>query len=434
MKRQETRLNSAVTDRIIALLEGGPVEAAEWAKRMDRLEAEWGTDVYAVLLFVLTHLDFSGARAREHWGRVLRQWEQLNRDLPERVDLRVAVLHYFLRIQKKLRNPAIVELRILRRTQASVVMDELTRLHNFRFFQEQIQTEVRRTNREDTTLALLMVDIDDFKGFNDTRGHLAGNVALRRLAGVLKRAVRETDAPARYGGEEFAVLLPNTRKMGALKVAEKVRLAIEKAKVGLEKGRSGSPLTVSVGLATLPGDAANAEDLIEKADRALYIAKSMGKNCVKPFSDERREHIRLDTALTGQFSLVDSHRHVLTTLNVSEGGLLFLSEEPPNRGSLAQVKLALPPGGHPVEGVLRVMRVKPVKDGYEIGTQIVHMSHRDRHRFRIFLRQIKEGGVIQLLPTARAPRSTASGRRVAAPRAAKKTRAGKARARAVRSA
>jgi hypothetical protein len=80
------------------------------------------------------------------------------------------------------------------------------------------------------------------------------------------------------------------------------------------------------------------------------------------------------------------------------------------------------------------MRVKPVKDGYEIGTQIVHMSHRDRHRFRIFLRQIKEGGVIQLLPTARARRSTASGRGVAAPRAAKKTRAGKARARAVRSA
>ncbi len=210
MRRPETRLSSAVADRIIALLEEGPGEAAEWAEKMSQLEAEWGVDVYAVLLFVLTHLDFSGAKAHEHWRRVLRQWEELNRSLPEQADLRVAVLHYFLRIQKKLRNPTIVELKILRQTQDSVVIDELTRLHNYRFFQEQIQTEARRADREDTTLALLMLDIDDFKAFNDTRGHLAGNVALRRLAGVLKRAVRETDFAARYGGEEFSVVLPNT--------------------------------------------------------------------------------------------------------------------------------------------------------------------------------------------------------------------------------
>jgi diguanylate cyclase (GGDEF)-like protein len=430
MKRQETRLSSAVADRIIALLEDGPGEAREWALKMERLEAEWGVDVYAVLLFILTHLDFSGARAREHWGRVLRRWEELNRSLPEPVDLRVAVLHYFLRTQRKLRNPAIVELKILRRTQDSVVTDELTRLHNYRYFQEQIRTEVRRAEREDTSLALLMLDIDDFKGFNDSRGHLAGNVALRRLASVLKRAVRETDLAARYGGEEFAVLLPNTRKLGALKVAEKIRLAIEKAKIGPEKGQPGSPLTVSVGLATLPGDAQNAEELLERADRALYAAKSMGKNCVRPFSDERREHVRLDTALTGRFNLVDSHSHVLTTLNVSEGGLLFLSTEPPTRGTLAQVQLALPRGGHAVEGVLRIMRVRPVEDGFEIGTQIVHMSHRDRTRFRAFLRELKEGGVIQLLPTKRARGATGRGSRTATGRRAPR----KTSARAARSA
>lgn len=430
MKRQETRLSSAVADRIIALLEDGPGEAGDWALKMERLEAEWGVDVYAVLLFILTHLDFSGARAREHWGRVLRRWEELNRSLPEPMDLRVAVLHYFLRIQKKLRNPAIVELRILRRTQDSVVTDELTRLHNFRHFQQQIRTEVRRAEREDTSLALLMLDIDDFKIFNDSRGHLAGNVALRRLASVLKRAVRETDLAARYGGEEFAVLLPNTRKLGALKVAEKIRLAIAKAKIGPEKGQHGSPLTVSVGLATLPGDAQNAEELLERADRALYAAKSMGKNCVRPFSDERREHVRLDTALTGRFNLVDSHSHLLTTLNVSEGGLLFLSTEPPTRGALAQVQLVLPRGGHAVEGVLRIMRVRPVEDGFEIGTQIVHMSHRDRGRFRAFLRELKEGGVIQLLPTKMARGATGRGSRNAPGERAP----GKASARAARSA
>jgi diguanylate cyclase (GGDEF)-like protein len=406
MKRQDAKLSSAVADRIITLLEEGPDDAPAWAEKMRRLEARWGVDVYAVLLFVLTHLDFSGAKAREHWGRVLRQWEELNRRQRDKVDLRVAVLHYFLRIQKKLRNPAIVELRFLKRTQASVITDELTQLHNYRFFQDQLRTETRRAAREDTSLALLMIDIDDFKNFNDTRGHLAGNVALRRLAGALTRAVRETDLAVRYGGEEFAVLLPNTPKLGALKVAEKVRLAIEKAGIGRHKRRGEKPLTVSIGLATLPGDAGTAKELIEKADRALYMAKSKGKNCVQPFSEERREHLRLETALSGSFSLVDSHSHVLTTLNVSEGGLLFMSEELPDRGALAQVQLALPNAVEPVQGVLRVMRVRPAKDGYEIGTQIVHMSPLDRRRFRVFLRELRSGGVLQLLPRRPARKKT----------------------------
>ena len=108
---------------------------------------------------------------------------------------------------------------------------------------------------------------------------------------------------------------------------------------------------------------------------------------------------------------------MLTTLNVSDGGLLFLSEEPPNKGALAQVQLALPNEKGMVEGVLRVMRVQPVQDGYEIGTQIVHMSQRDRRRFRVFLGKIKKGEVIQLLPR-RLPRRSAP-RRKAPARAAR---------------
>ncbi len=77
MKRQDTKLSSAVAERIVALLEEGPLEAAEWVKTMKRLEKELGLDVYSVLLFVLTHLDFSGAKAREHWRRVLDQWNDL---------------------------------------------------------------------------------------------------------------------------------------------------------------------------------------------------------------------------------------------------------------------------------------------------------------------------------------------------------------------
>jgi diguanylate cyclase (GGDEF)-like protein len=393
MNRQAIALSSAVADRIIALLEQGATDLDGWRRAMCALEKETGLEVYTVLLFVLTHLEFAREKAREHWERILRQWQQLNDTVPGKVDLRVAVLQYFLRSQRKLRNPAIVELKILKRTQDSVIIDELTRLHNFRHFQDRLKAEARRADREGTTLSLLMVDADDFKAYNDTRGHLAGNVALRRVAGALKRAVRETDLVARYGGEEFAILLPNTPKAAALRVGEKVRRAVEKARVGVDATSGSRPLTVSVGLASLPGDAADPTQLVERADQALYVAKSLGKNCVRPFSDERREFSRLDAALVGRFNVLEKEGYTLTTLNVSEGGLLFLCEQRLAEGALVRVELRLPSSPEPVECVVRAVRVVPGRGGFEIGSQIVHMPRPHQRRFRVFLHDLREGRV-----------------------------------------
>jgi hypothetical protein len=205
---------------------------------------------------------------------------------------------------------------------------------------------------------------------------------------------------ARYGGEEFAILLPSTPKLAGLRVAEKVRQAIERAGIGREQDPEGRAMTVSIGVASLPGDASGARELVEKADRALYVAKSQGKNCVRPYSDERREFPRLDVALVGRFNLVESRSHTLTTLNVSEGGLLFLSEEPMTAGSLVRVQLAVPPGEEPVECVVRVVRVVEAHGGYEIGAQIVHIPHQQHHRLRLFLRVAKVGEAAAK-PTAR---------------------------------
>jgi diguanylate cyclase (GGDEF)-like protein len=373
---------------------------------MARLEAEAGPEVYGVLLFVLTQLDFPPDKAQEHWLRILRQWEDLNRRVPEKVDLRVAVLQYFLRSQRKLHNPAIVEIKILRKTQDSAIYDELTRLYNFRYFQDRVVSEVRRSTRYDQPLTLLMIDADDFKAFNDTKGHLAGNMALRRLASVLKKTVREVDVAARYGGEEFAILLPSTGKLAGLKLGEKLRQAIEKAGIGKDEKKAGEALTVSIGVASLPGDAASAEELVDRADRALYIAKSMGKNCVKPFSDERREYARLDAVLPGRFSVLEKCSHALTTLNVSEGGVLFHSREPLPAGAFVRLRLALPPSGEPVECAVRVLRVVGARGGFEIGTEIVHMPRTHQRRFRFFLKLLKAGGMVEP-PAARRRRPRA---------------------------
>jgi diguanylate cyclase (GGDEF)-like protein len=394
MVKQDSRLGSAVADRIIGMLEDGPKTPAGWREAMSWVEKESGPEVYAVLLFVLAQLDFPPEKAQEHWLRILRQWEDLNRRVPEKVDLRVAVLQYFLRSQRKLHNPAIVEIKILRKTQDSAIYDELTRLYNFRYFQDRVVSEVRRATRYDQPLTLLMIDADDFKSFNDSRGHLAGNMALRRLATVLKKTVREVDVAARYGGEEFAILLPSTGKLAALKLGEKLRQAVEKAGIGKDAKGGGGPLTVSIGVASLPGDAASAPELVDRADRALYIAKSMGKNCVKPFSDERREYARLDASLAGRFSVVEKGTHALTTLNVSEGGVLFHAKEPLPAGAFVKLQLALPPSGEPVECAVRVLRVVGARGGFEIGTEIIHMPRAHQRRFRFFLKLLKAGEIV----------------------------------------
>jgi len=160
--KTEIGLHSTVAERIIGMLEEGPSTPAGWRDAMARLARQSGPGVYSALLFVLTQLDFEDGPAREHWDRILRQWEILNRRVPEKVDLRVAVLQYFLRSQRKLHNPAIVEIKLLKRTQASAIYDELTRLYNYRYFQDRVVSEARRALRYDDALTLMMLDVDDF--------------------------------------------------------------------------------------------------------------------------------------------------------------------------------------------------------------------------------------------------------------------------------
>jgi diguanylate cyclase (GGDEF)-like protein len=157
--------------------------------------------------------------------------------------------------------------------------DGLTRLHNHRYFQDRMRIEVRRSDRTGEQLALLLVDIDDFKALNDRHGHAVGDQVLRQVGSVLNESVREADLPARYGGEEFVVLAPHTGKVGALALAEKLRGAVSRSRFEADgtSGASALHVTVSIGVSVYGGDARR---LFNDADRALYQAKATGKDCV----------------------------------------------------------------------------------------------------------------------------------------------------------
>ncbi|GLU38753.1 PleD family two-component system response regulator [Pseudomonas sp. NBRC 100443] len=160
--------------------------------------------------------------------------------------------------------------------------DGLTGLSNRRHFDEYLEMEWRRALREQSQLSLLLIDVDHFKAYNDTFGHVAGDEALRRVAGTIREScARSSDLPARYGGEEFAIILPGTSPGGARLLAEKLRLTVQALGIAHEQPDSGAVLTVSVGVATLtPGQGESCLKLIEHADRALYNAKHGGRNQV----------------------------------------------------------------------------------------------------------------------------------------------------------
>ena len=159
-------------------------------------------------------------------------------------------------------------------------LDPLTGLWNRRVFMDRLTEEVSRFDRYGSPISLLMIDLDDFKTLNDSRGHAAGDDALRLLGRLIMGQFRVTDIAARYGGDEFGVILPGTNKTEAFATAEKLRSAV--AGLGLDfghKGRSGV-VTASIGVASAGPAAPDVDRLLEAADRALYRAKASGRDTV----------------------------------------------------------------------------------------------------------------------------------------------------------
>lgn len=174
--------------------------------------------------------------------------------------------------------------------------DGMTKLYIYRHFYTLLENEMRRCNRYNRNMSLIMMDIDNFKKINDTYGHLIGDLILKRLAAVLQETVRKIDIPARYGGEEFVVILPETDKENACVIAERIRKNIAQIVVKVNETQELSP-TVSMGVAQFSTDGKEPKDLINSADTALYFSKHNGKNCVSTFEQDgckKVEQINID--------------------------------------------------------------------------------------------------------------------------------------------
>lgn len=160
--------------------------------------------------------------------------------------------------------------------------DGLTGMFNFRYFKVELEKSVRNAARYGRPVSLIMADVDWFKHYNDTNGHAAGDQCLKKVAEVFMKTSREVDIAARYGGEEFVVVMPETDIEGALKLAERLRVKLKEETIPFEEMQPGGAVTISLGVASYPQDAADAQALVEAADKALYKAKENGRNTVWP--------------------------------------------------------------------------------------------------------------------------------------------------------
>jgi len=213
--------------------------------------------------------------------------EAINKGASDFVSKPVRFEELLLRLRRVLRERSITKERVLMlaRLQDLAITDGLTKLYNSRYFYKQLDAEVGRCKRYNHHLTLLFLDIDHFKQYNDTYGHLEGDKVLVRIGKVIKSCLRKMDTAYRYGGEEFTVILPETSRKKVVTVATRIKDAMENEKFSPQSGKSIS-ITISIG-ATEYCRGEKISTFVQRADKAMYLSKQRGRNQISTLFNDK---------------------------------------------------------------------------------------------------------------------------------------------------
>jgi diguanylate cyclase (GGDEF)-like protein len=236
---------------------------------MTQARADHGADYFSELLFALTHKRYAAGQAERMWQSIVKHRDHMTSKLGRNPGVAVAALDYMSNVEGSFKRPTLIDELKLARLVDSATRDDLTGL----FDRATLRVALERACQSESAqpVSVIMIDLDDFKHFNDSHGHLAGDRVLARAAEIVRQSLRDTDIPARYGGEEFCVVLPSRSLQEAATVAERLRARIE-----LELGSQG--VTASFGVASRTQEATGPHALLRAADDALYASKRAGKN------------------------------------------------------------------------------------------------------------------------------------------------------------
>lgn len=252
----------------------------------------------------------------EHWTNILN----LKSNMPN-YDIRIIAFDYFLN-SKVLGNPKIMEMDKFVNMLEIMFQDPKTRAYNYNMMKILINYEIEKAKRYGGCFSLLIMDLDNFKYYNDTYGHQFGDEILEEFSKIVLGCIRRSDLLFRYGGDEFAVFCPETKRIGARVVAEKIRENIE-----LFFSKRNLNITTSIGISVFPIDGDSFEDLLNIADKMLYFSKSRGKNRITDIFDyvdenDRRRFPRIKPKHPSSISLkIDGVTYDSTIIDISKKGV-----------------------------------------------------------------------------------------------------------------
>ncbi len=305
---------------------------------LNKLIDKEGPSYCQAVLQLLAHIELPAQEAEKCWQEVLEHRQNLSITIGRSVSLQTAICDFFSSIQKDLKQPKVIELKVFEDVVRHSNYDYLTGLYNRATLDNVFAQEIARARRYHRELSLLFLDLDNFKNINDTFGHQVGDIVLQEVGAVLSIEKRLEDTAGRYGGEEFIVILPDTCKLDAYIFADRIRQRIEKLEI--PHGGQIIKVTVSGGLASWPGDASEKATLIACADQALYKAKNEGKNLISLYGAEKRQFARIDFSKALDITILqpgESNKLTAMGKNLSLGGVLLESEREIAMGS--QLKL-----------------------------------------------------------------------------------------------
>lgn len=356
------QLSDGVRRRLLALLADEASGDERLIERLGEVRRQDGVPACSAALHLLARLQLAEPQAERLLAELAHHRKELERVLGRDPGLRVAAIDYLSNVSNLLAEPAVVEQAELERNERSA--PRATGPGHRRHFDRALARELRRSQRHGLVLSLLLVDLDSSESGTERYGPPFGDAVLQCLGPFLRRAVRETDVACRFDGEEFAVILPDTDRLGAYTMAERVRAQVERAFA--QGSIAGRPVVVrlSGGLAAYPADGGDAAELIERASQALHRSKNQGENRITLYHSEKRNAVRYPARAGATLGLIRAREAAATACAVNfsrTGALLEIEHECQAREA---VELALPGGVGSKDWLVAgcVVRVEP-RDG-----------------------------------------------------------------------
>ncbi len=352
-------LTDRFSEQLLPLL-SADTEDSHLLARVDELAKEFGNPVYKEMLLVMTGKHFGAELSKRYWQGAVNHCHKIFKPEFAKRGFRPALMDYLRFFAGEFSDPRIIEGEYLYNITRSSVTDGLTGLYNQTYFKKILEKTINNQRRSVDAFALVFLDLDHFKQYNDRCGHLEGDEALRVCAEIIVKNLRDGDVAVRYGGEEFALLLPNLERHSAFSVAERIRKGIESHSFPKQELLNSGNLTISGGISVFPDSGTTSNEIIQAADKELYRAKER-RNCIYSFSEDRRRNSRRPIKSLVEYATFDGaiYRPALST-DISEYGMGLGCETLLEEGMTLSLRLTRPywPENIHLSAIVRQVRRK----------------------------------------------------------------------------